>query len=146
MLIVDDRSLQPDGRDSKYFFYSAFGEQQSSSKVRTTAQTAALGYRSRPARPRSQDGLTASNARLPPQGRSRQQRGCWREASAQRYFVDDKVHGSSKASVCTRLLSIVFLDDDVDVCDVGLPGRWRSLHSERRGRCVVRTSPDGVSY
>ena len=132
VLVVNNHSLQPDGRDSKYFYYSAFGERRVVLESWDyTSQTAARGSFSLPAELTPfPERLAVSNAVFR-DGNERAARMLARDYGA-RYFVDDKVHGTATPAF-TRLFPVVFSNDDVDVYDIGVPGQWRCPSQQEAG-------------
>ena len=132
VLVVNNHSLQPEGRDSKYFYYSAFAERRVVLESWDyTPETAARGYFSLPAELSPFPGRLAASNAVFRSGNERAARMLARDYGA-RYFVDDKVHGTTTPAF-TRLFPVVFSNDDVDVYDIGVPGQWRCRSEQEAG-------------
>ncbi len=130
--MVNNHSLQPDGRDSKYFYYSAFGERRVVLESWDyTERTAARGHFSLPeAQSPFPRRLALSNAVFR-DGNERAARTLAREYGA-RYFVADNLHGPATPAF-TRLFRPCFSNEDVEVYAVGRPGQWLCSADQEAG-------------
>lgn len=132
VLVVNNYSLQPDERDSKYFYYSAFAERRVVLESWDyTEQTAATGRFSLPAEQTPFPRRLALSSAVFRDGNERAARVLARDHGA-RYFVADKLHGPATPSF-TRLFPAVFSNEDVDVYDVGRPGQWLCSAQQEAG-------------
>lgn len=135
VLAVNNHSLYPDGRDSKYFYYSAFAERRIELESWDySEQTTRQGYFSLPAAltpfPRR---LALSNTVFH-RGDERALRTLARDYGV-RYLVADKVHGTASPALA-ELVPRVFSNGDVDVYAVGRPGHWL-CHSSQGGAGIA---------
>jgi hypothetical protein len=132
VLVVNNHSLQPDGRDSKYFYYSAFAERRVVLESWDyTERTAARGHFSLPEAQSPFPHRLALSDAVFRHGDERAARTLAREYGA-RYFVADKLHGPATPAF-TRLFPAVFSNEDVAVHDVGQPGQWLCSTEQQAG-------------
>ena len=132
VLAVNNHSLQPDGRDSKYFYYSAFAERRVVLESWDyTEETAARGHFSLPEAQSPFPRRLALSDAVFRDGNERAARTLAREYGAS-YFVADKLHGPATPAF-TRLFPAVFSNEDVKVYAVGRPGQWRCSAEQEAG-------------
>jgi hypothetical protein len=136
VLVVNNHSVHPDGRDSKYFYYSAFAERHVVLESWDyTEQTTRQGYFSLPAeRTPFPERLRLSNAVFL-DGDEQAMRTLSRRYGAD-YLVADKVHGSVSQAF-EHLVPRVYSDREIDVYAIGRPGHWLCHSDQRAGIAAV---------
>jgi hypothetical protein len=136
VLAVNNHSLHPDGRDSKYFYYSAFAERRVYLESWDyTPQTVSKNVFSLPI------------DRTPFPERLRLSQQIFNNADERtirklarsygvRYLVADLVHGHVTPWL-KMTVPIVYANSDIDVYDVGVPGRWRCVPEQPAGYAAL---------
>jgi hypothetical protein len=136
VLVVNNHSIYPDNRDSKYFYYSAFAQRRVVLESWDyTPQTVDRGVFS----------LDAAHTPFP--RRLRLSNAVFRTANetavrtlardyGARYLVVDKVHGRASPKLA-HLVPSVYSNADVDVYAIGKPGRWACVSEQTHGISAV---------
>src|SRR4051812_2071499 len=136
VLAVNNHSLHPDGRDSKYFYYSAFAERRVELESWDySVQTISKGYFSLPVAQSPFPYRLALADDVFQRGDERALRALARQYGVD-YLVVDKVHGSASPEFA-QLVPRVFSNDGIDVYEVGRPGHWLCHSSQGAGVVAV---------
>ena len=146
VLAVNNHSLYPDGRDSKYFYYSAFAERRVALESWDySVQTTSKGYFSLPANMSPFPHRLALSNDVFQRADERAIRVLARTYGV-RYLVADKVHGS-ESDALAELVPRVYSNDDLDVYAVGRPGHWLCRRTREAGFEAVfghASTPEGL--